>query len=264
MNFENHFLHRTLIFIVVLCSGLTNLANADPNLVLRYKLNESSGDTVFDSSGDYNGVMDGNQWFWDPCGRDGGCLDFNGHGKLFADPCVWPELDSNNLTVSVWLRMDPCASTPWIGTIFAAGDTWPPCMGVRFWDGNLVIWGGPSFASQYWHTWGLSADTLAEMKGRWHHFAFVKDHNASTVKTYYDGKPVMTAANTYDRWGNIAYGGKLTIGCPYAEWEPLEGKMDDFRIYSRALSEPEILHLAGLAIAYNPQPDRRHLHRRRE
>jgi len=120
-------------------------------------------------------------------------------------------------------------------------------MGARFWDGNLVIWGGPSFANQYWHTWALFANTLAEMKGRWHHFAFVKDHNASKVKAYYDGKPVITAANTYDRWGNTTYGGKFTIGSSYGEWESLEGKMDDFRIYNRALSEPEILCLAGLA-----------------
>jgi hypothetical protein len=94
--------------------------------------------------------------------------------------------------------------------------------------------------------------------GQWHHLAFTYDEITSTVKVYFDGAEVALPAGAA---GNFAGLGKLNlknasnfvlggwnkhagIDGPTDSWiSAFTGKMDQFRLYGKALSASEILAL---------------------
>ncbi len=67
-------------FVFVLGIAVTNTANADPGLVGWWRLDEGSGTTAYDSSGNgRHGTLLGNpQWV---TGKIGGALEFDGQGN---------------------------------------------------------------------------------------------------------------------------------------------------------------------------------------
>jgi hypothetical protein len=96
--------------------------------------------------------------------------------------------------------------------------------------------GGPSFAAG-----GYVVD------GYWHHVALTYDQSASgTVTVYVDGVQVGSQANT-SAWSWDA-NQQIELGRshdPY--WQAYNGDMDDFRIYSRILTDTEIATIAAPA-----------------
>ena len=81
----------------------------------------------------------------------------------------------------------------------------------------------------------------------WHHVALTYDQSASgNVSVYLDGVLLMSQANTaawsWDATQEIELGRSHD---PY--WQTYNGQMDDFRIYSRVLTEAEIATIAAPA-----------------
>jgi len=76
--------------------------------------------------------------------------------------------------------------------------------------------------------------------GTWHHVAGVYD--GARLRLYVDGSLVGSANTT----GNLAgYDTVLRMGANGVLTELLAGKLDDVRVYNRALSEGEIRYLVG-------------------
>ena len=92
--------------------------------------------------------------------------------------------------------------------------------------------------------------------GQWHHLAFVYDETTSILKVYFDGAEVPTPGNS-GNFGigklNIKNATNLVVGGwnkhaglsgPTDSWiSGFTGKMDQFRLYGKALSASEILAL---------------------
>lgn len=94
--------------------------------------------------------------------------------------------------------------------------------------------------------------------GQWHHLAFVYDETSSTIKVYFDGAEVPLPSGAA---GNFAGLGKLNLknasGLVLGGWNKhagiegptdswisgFTGKMDQFRLYGKALSASEVLAL---------------------
>ncbi len=94
------------------------------------------------------------------------------------------------------------------------------------------------------------------LNGQWHHLAFTYDETTSLLKIYFDGLQVPTPGNS----GNLGLG-KLNLknatNLVVAGWNKhagltgpadgwisgFTGKMDQFRLYGKALSETEIMAL---------------------
>jgi len=166
----------------------------------------------------------------DPEGAFGSGIALNGNGWIASDPNVWSDLPGNDVTVTTWLNMDPTAATPWVGHVFKTGSAWPPVLDVRFWADSVAFW--PN-----WLGWGPDPNTQADMAGNWHHYAFVKDFEAGTKTIYFDGEPVaMDTGDTRTLEGVDSF----LIGAGGWAWEVLEGRMDSFRIFNRALKPAEI------------------------
>lgn len=94
--------------------------------------------------------------------------------------------------------------------------------------------------------------------GTWHHLAFTYDGGTSTVKVYYDGTEVPLppgAAGNFASLGNLnlknstnlivgGWNKHAGVSGPTDSWiGGFSGKMDQFRLYGKALSASEVLAL---------------------
>ncbi|MEK7069029.1 MAG: LamG-like jellyroll fold domain-containing protein [Patescibacteria group bacterium] len=95
----------------------------------------------------------------------------------------------------------------------------------------------------------IIATSSALLKGDWHHYTGVRDGN--DIRLYVDG--VLVASSTFS--GSVSnsisfmHGRPLTLGAAFGSIleQPLNGALDDTRIYNIALGTEDIKRLAGVA-----------------
>jgi hypothetical protein len=103
--------NSALLICFVFALVLSNRAEADPDLLVWYKFDETSGNTASDSSGNGNdGALMGNPT-WTALGQLGGCLDFDGSGDFVEDADGELYLNGQSaLTVSAWIKSRSASS----------------------------------------------------------------------------------------------------------------------------------------------------------
>ena len=223
---------------------------ADPgnaNLVGHWKLDDGAGTTAADSSGNGNdGTLEGNRRWVD--GYDGGGLRFDGTDDYVELPIGSLISSLTNSTFATWANFWN-AGGEW-QRIFDFGigpdvDADPnvymfltPRMGaagpMRF--AITTAGGGTEFQVD-------APDTLPT---GWHHVAVTIDADDDTVTLYLDGLTV--AQNTEVTLSPSDLGETTNNWLGRSQWEAdayYTGLIDDFRIYSRALSAAEVAGLAG-------------------
>jgi len=228
-------------------------AVVDPNLILWYKLDESHGLVVSDSSGyEHHGNGHAIEDQWEPNnGHFDGCLDFDADEHV-AVPGDTLETINKEITVSVWVKGDDDHADE-EGKVFDTG-TGDYKMRVRIpTDDGDLLWraGNDSNDSLVWY----QASPLAWAED-WHFFAFVKDENAGTMKIYFDGFEAESKTGTINSLTNVK-GTAFRIGADNTQTSDYTGKLDDFRIYDCALSATKIAGLfrgGDLGIAWAPSP----------
>jgi hypothetical protein len=227
----------------------------DPNLRVWYTLDETDGNTANDSSGrDYHGTLDLEEGVigWDPDGRWDRCLKLDDDGHVMVPPDVLLDIDKE-ITVSVWLNN---AVSSGDNTCFQAGADWE--------DHLLTIAVPDDDADITWRA-GDDVNDLLQLRGAnprswqgsWNHFAFKKDENDANMYVYLNGELVAERGETStDAMANVA-GRPIRIGAKTNEDSDYLGKIDDFKIYDRALSTEEIEEIfrgGNVADAWAPKP----------
>ncbi len=214
-----------------------------PNTMQGYwKLDETSGSTAIDSSGNgFNGTLEGTFTFdtASVTGKFGGALSFNG---------VDDRIETGKNAFSLGLIGNAARTvTAWVYT-------------RSFNDGGIYEMGrqssGQDFALrtrtvdnqwrvQYWGS-GHDIDFTYTSKDRWVHFAHV--HEGTTTKIYADGQLVVNLSRTL----NTAEDKTFKIGL----WDDhyFDGLIDDVRIYNYALDLSEIYDVITGGWADNPRP----------
>ena len=213
---------KKLICLVcyVLAFGMvtTSGANAaDSNLVGWWKFDEGSGDTAADSSGnEFDIPLQDNLW---ADGVFGGAVHFPGQGQGQRSGFVYSD---NAITVCAWVWHEA----------FRAGQveryvTAEPEIAVirKEADGRLHFYVNVGGGLRHLYV----GDVLTE--GRWYHVAGTWDGN--TQRLYLDG--VEIASQTLGGVLGTTSGVRLS-NTP----EPLNGMLDDARIYNRALTKQDI------------------------
>jgi hypothetical protein len=244
------------LVISILIAGVASSAYAD--LVGHWRLDEGSGTTVSDSSGNGNDGTIVNKPTW-IAGVNGGALEFHGLGAAggggdYITIDNDPSLDITGPTsMALWIRPDAddpegkgTETAPMAKALSTASPSWS--YQVRY------GWGGPepymaftfNTSPRAWAFVGKNLD-----RGEWCHIACTFD--GTTLTTYLNGEATestpmgpITSSPTPVLIGSDGWG---------SDWI---GAIDDVRIYNHALSVAEILGtMAGEVwpYAYSPDPE---------
>ena len=240
-------------FILVLGLVLTGVvAAADPSLVGWWKLDESSGTTAYDSSGNgHDGTLMGNPQ--SVAGKIDGSLDFDGTDDYVELPTGLIGADIG--TAAMWIK----TTQDTVGMIFYGSDgtggdgygaenelcvsvlTNPANNGVIHLhiEGNPDVYFGPTTVND----------------DAWHHIAATWDIDGEAT-LYVDG---VSAGSVGHNGSNFNFTGRMRLGSPAANTRFYSGLLDDVRIYNRPLTADDIQELyewtGEMEKASNPSPD---------
>ncbi|MEJ2705418.1 MAG: LamG domain-containing protein, partial [Sedimentisphaerales bacterium] len=228
---------RKLICLIAFVVLLGMASNASADLVAQWRLDEGSGTTVSDSSGnDIQGTFVGDpQWV---AGKYGGALDFDGDDSVdFGTP---PELViTGDISITCWVN--PVGLTGEQG--FAGLDAGYAFKG----HGTGVRFTTPGILDH-------SSTNITLVAGEWQHVAatFSPD-KAEGLIFYYNGVETERMTSSAMNAGT----GPFQMGSN--QWsETLTGMLDEVRVYSHILTESEILAAMeggkGYPYAFAPDP----------
>jgi hypothetical protein len=204
--------------------------NVQDGLVAYWALNESSGDTAVDSSGNgHDGTLMGDPE-WAP-GHFGGGLEFDG----IEDEVVVPfaeVLNPETFTVCAWANVEP-GSAGAHRAVLASRDDFP--------QRGFIFYAEPGDTWQYWTGvgggWNSQQGPVVE-SGDWSHLTGVFADGSQ--KFYYNGELVIEGDAAY----SINPEQDFLIGASANELDPhmffFVGIIDDVRLYDRELSEADI------------------------
>jgi len=226
-----------MIYLVSLVLLLSMASTASAGLVAHWKLDEGSGTTAYDSSGQGNdGTLIGDpQWV---AGLLDGALEFDGIDDYvdFGNP---PDLPAGRSARSMcgWGKTNTVAAGwRWIAAYGSAATSQAMFIGIT---GDDLFGGGYGDDIQNNDFWEV---------GVWHHICLTYD--GTTARLYADGIEVASGAKNWDLVLNRAHIGRQ-VNDAVEFWD---GAVDDVRIYDYALSSAEIKELAAIPKATRPSP----------
>lgn len=202
---------------------------ATPGLVAAYGFNEGSGTSGADASGNgLTATLSGGAT-WTTQGKYGGALQFSGSGQLVT------VADANLLDLSTGMTLEA-----WVYPTVASG-----VQDVIIKEGSNVDiynlyarnWRGLPEGNVYVGGSNQTAEGTALPTGAWTHLAATYD--GATVKLYVNGSLVGSTPIS----GTIpASTGALRIGGNTLWGEYFQGRIDEVRVYNRALTAAEVLN----------------------
>ena len=196
-----------------------------PGLVAGYNFDEATGTSVVDASGNGNtGTLAGPTR--SAAGHAGGALSFDG----VNDQVNIPDAGSLDLTTGMTLEawINPSASGTWRSILLKER---PAGLAYALYATDVNAPMGVVFTSNEFETRGPSFPNNA-----WTHLATTYD--GSTLRQYINGAQVSSRSVTGPM---IVTSGALRIGGNAIWDEFFAGRIDDVRVYNRALTAAEVL-----------------------
>jgi hypothetical protein len=215
-------------------------------LVLHYSFDDGSGLAVDDSSGGGHHGRLTNPAAWDTGGVDGGCLRFAGGTRVNVPSDAFESI-STAVSICMWVDGDPGVQPDqnW-GMIFngqspASWRTMASHCPDKHGDVFLDLGGSDTDDRLVWE-----GSYPSDWEGQWNHYAFVKDAAAGTMAIYLNGELVSDRTGAHlpmdgVSFFTIGFGSNPGSGNSY----PYYGRLDDFRLYDRALPVEDVLDIAG-------------------
>ena len=206
---------------------VSNVGVSTVGLRAAYGLDDGSGTTAVDSSGNHKTATLAGGAGWSPSGRYGGAVTLNGTTSE-VDPPALGTFYKTAFTLEAWVlkqstKLDVGVVGSWVGSQGGGAMIWVDHVNGRY---RLAIGGNLS-------NYVDSGRTPAV--GQWQHVAATYD--GATARFFVDG--VETASAPFA--GNVGDGNSWRIG---AYGSPatgfFDGLVDNVRIYDRALSASEI------------------------
>jgi len=221
---------KKMIYLISFVLLLGLISDASAELVAHWKLDEGSGTTVVDATGNgHDGTLEGDpQWV---AGYFGEALQFAGSPDRVVVPYSAQLNPEEDFTVSVWANVEP-GSSGWRSPI-TARDDYP--------QRGYIIYAGTDGNWQFWIGVGSGWSTAAGppiQTGEWTHVAAV--YTPGNQKLYINGELVGEASGTI----SLNTEKYLSIGAGRTDMPAGDyfyvGKIDDVRLYNHALSEDDI------------------------
>jgi alpha-tubulin suppressor-like RCC1 family protein len=228
--------------ITVMGGGISYEDPLNDYLEGRWELDETTGTAVPDSKNEHNGEFKptGGGPVWDSDGgRVAGCLSFDGDDYVEMSD-YYGIGGTQARTTSAWIKLSPGSSG---GTILSYGGSAYRASWLFMVNGNNKLQLGVNSGN-------IIGDPVLTAD-RWYHVAAVLDDwtgdglKVNDLRLYIDGEQVagayvnpneaLTTGNTYP----------VRIGTHISVSNFFNGRIDDVRIYSKALTETEIRSLVG-------------------
>ena len=189
-----------------------------------YSFDEGSGTTVADASGSGNGGT-ASGTTWTSSGKFGSALVFNGSSARVTVPDSASLRLTTGMTLEAWVY-PTTVSSAWRDVIYKANDNY--YLEGTSDNASRPAGGGTFLSSPVYGTTALTANS-------WSHLALTYDK--VTLRLYVNGVQVASAAAT----ANIATSSNpLQIGGDDIYGQFFSGRIDEVRIYNRALSATEV------------------------
>lgn len=156
---------------------------------------------------------------------------------------------TSSFTAAVWIALDDydwCGPTGASQHIIGTHDLRTPIGNGRgwgiYWDCDGLAWELTNSTGSAIASYGYIQPSPFPANGSWHHVALVYDSTNPSATLYWDGVAVYSESGTANVPGFLFNNGEpLTVnGLPYAPGAGAPGKIDDTRVYNRALSPEEI------------------------
>jgi hypothetical protein len=218
---------------------------SDNSLMAFWSFNNDNSTTAFDELGNYNGTYSNGAISSSNFGIIGNSSYFDG-----VDDLINTEIDNNTIftqangfTISSWILVKVSPAGTATARIFDKSSANTVANGVALWlssirDINLRI-GGSNL---------IRTPAGSYIDNKWFFVATTIHANGSAI-VYVDGKP--TTVGTLSPTSGITTTTNLTLGNrANATDRPLNGELDEFRIYNRVLSPSEILDIYNLGSSY--------------
>ena len=215
-----------------------NSAEASATLpIAQLKFNETSGTTAADATGSgWNGTLvNGPLW---AAGKSGNAVDLDGTNDYVSLP-TGVVSSSTTSTIAAWVNLD--AVSTWM-RIFDFGSGTSTYMFLTPKNGSSKI----RFAIRNNGSSEQIIDgTSALPTGGWHHVAVTL--NGATGTLYVDGAQVGQNTAMTLKPSDMGSTTQNWIGRSQFSTDPyLNGRVDDFRVYNKALSASEVAALAAM------------------
>ena len=202
-------------------------------LILDLNFNEGYGNTANDSSGNGNngtlnaGAAGSNTaptMMWDKGGKEGGAMEFDNLND-YVNVGSNINIANKSFTISSWAKRNSNVSADYI----AGQGTGSSSLGLHY--GFRV---GNTFTCAF-NADDLNANIVSDTD--WHHWVCSYDADTNLRIIYQDGKEIARNIANADYQGS----GVFNVGARYSVAEEFfNGLIDDFKLYSYALSEEEI------------------------
>ncbi len=195
-----------------------------------YNFNEGTGTTISEGCGGNSGTIFDANW---TTGKSGNALEFDGEDD-WARATNLPEIAvDRNFTVSVWVYPDDSPS-PGQMVIFQNSHGTADRVGMNIEEDDKIKFG---YYDGSWRS--KSSDPITELGGygQWYHVVGVVADGSRYL--YVNGVEQTGTAQVYvSSHANYMYIGSIANTSDY--WD---GKIDELKVWDRALSEAEILAL---------------------
>jgi hypothetical protein len=207
---------------------------AQKALIGYWKLNQTSGTTVVDSSSfGQNGTVSGGTNWSSRC-NGVGTFDFNGSGNYISIPNASHLQPTSAMTITGWIRGDSWSSGTDVDVILRKGEDNPNNYQLAIADGRVALYLDDSDTS------GIRGNTVLAT-GQWYHVAATWD--GTDVRIYLNGQLDNTPTSRTGTIGTdtrpVYIGGRT--GADY-----FNGMIYDVQFYNYALTQAEINALFGL------------------
>jgi hypothetical protein len=206
----------------------------DPSLIAYLKLDEGTGTTTADSSGNANTgtLMNGAAW---TAGTSGQAVALDGVDDYVRIPHA-AALDAYPLSVAVWFKTTTTTGIRGLINKYVASSFNGYQIFIN--NGSLCAWYMKDAANYVYDGTSCTLSTAGANDGQWHHAMLVVD--ALGGRLFLDGVQKNSRA-----WTGLAGAATTTQEIDLGSYAGsyLPATVDEFRIYNRALSTTEVTQL---------------------
>lgn len=202
--------------------AVTDVGTVDPHLLGAWSFEEGGGNLAKSAtSSSYDGRLEGDATLG-AGGHSGGALLLAGKGGMVVDGlegALFPKTG----TLTMWIKSDRPSDDPAVVSVFDAWDTSRPHLFIRTGERWQVGMMGPGDTYAFF--------VYFDMPGDWAHLAVSWEEATRRVRLYVGGRLIVDG--TYDSAFSPT-GQRTRFGYGF------EGRIDEVKVYDRALSEIEV------------------------